>query len=132
MNQGYVLWMDNYYNSPSLSTLLRDRGINVAGTLRLNRKDVPTSVKSKKLKKGEMVAAESNGIMVLKWKDKRDVAFISTFHDNSMGRKVVRGKEVVKPQCILQYNNNMGGIDKKDQMIQPYLIERKRYLRNGI
>jgi hypothetical protein len=38
MNNGYCLRMDNYYNSPFLCLLLSNMGINVAGTLRLNRK----------------------------------------------------------------------------------------------
>ena len=122
LNKGYTLWMDNYYNSPSLCLLLKDKGVNVAGTLR----HVPPIVKDKKLKKGEIVAAESNGIMVMKWKDKKDVSFITTFHDNSMSTKQVRFKQVTKPTCITQYNHSMGGVDKKDQMIQPYLLERKR------
>jgi hypothetical protein len=33
--------------------------------------------------KGELLAAECNGIMVLKWKEKRDISIIS-FHDSEM------------------------------------------------
>jgi hypothetical protein len=91
MNKGHTLWMGNYYNSPSLCVLLRDNGVNVAGTLRLNRKHVPASVKNKKLKKGEAIGVECNGVMVMKWRDKRDASFISTFHDNTKVTKNVRG-----------------------------------------
>jgi hypothetical protein len=62
MNKGHTLWMDSYYNSPSLCVLLRDNGVNVARTLQLNRKHVPASVKNRKLKKGEAIAAECNGV----------------------------------------------------------------------
>jgi hypothetical protein len=48
---GYTFWMDNYYNSQSLCSLLRDNGIDVSGTLHLNRKHVPQLAKSKKLAK---------------------------------------------------------------------------------
>jgi hypothetical protein len=65
--------------------------------------------------------------MVMKWRDKRDVSFISTFHNNEMStKKKVRGKDVTKPSCILEYNSCMGGVDKKDKMLQPYLMEHKR------
>jgi len=50
------------------------------GTLHLSRKDVPLRVKEKKLKKGELVAQHSGPVYVLKWKDKKDVTMISTYH----------------------------------------------------
>jgi hypothetical protein len=90
MNKNHKLWMGNY-NSPSLCVVLRDNIVNVTGTLRLNRTHVPASVKNKKLKKGEAVAAECSGLMIMKWRDKRDVSFIPNFHDNTMVTKNVRG-----------------------------------------
>jgi hypothetical protein len=53
----------------------------VAGTLHLNRKNVPPTVKNAKLKKGEVISQQSNGVMVIKWEDKKDVTMISIFHD---------------------------------------------------
>jgi hypothetical protein len=60
------------------------------------------------LAEGESITAECNGIMVMKWRDKREVSFIFTFHDNTMQTQSVRGT-----------------MDMKDQMVQPYLVERK-------
>jgi hypothetical protein len=48
--------------------------------LALSRKDVQQRVKDKKLKKGELVAQHSGPVSVLKWKDKKDVTMISTYH----------------------------------------------------
>jgi hypothetical protein len=79
---GNTLWMCNYYNSLSLCSLLRDNWNNVTGILLLNRKHVPQLVKSKKLAKGKSVASECNGIVAMTRKDKTEVVFISTFHDN--------------------------------------------------
>ncbi|KAG8237489.1 hypothetical protein J437_LFUL017034 [Ladona fulva] len=56
--------MENFYNFPYLSSLLRKHGVNVAGTLRLYRKDVPVCVKDKKLKWGESITYESNRVEV--------------------------------------------------------------------
>ena len=64
--------------------------------------------------------------MILKWQDKKQVSFISSFHDSSMETPQRRGKEIRKPKCVRQYNKFMGGVDLKDQKLQPYLIERKR------
>jgi hypothetical protein len=43
----------------------------VAGTIRLNRKNVPPTVKNAKFKKGEVISQQSNGVMVIKWEDKQ-------------------------------------------------------------
>lgn len=50
-------------------------------TLKSNRKLNPPDVVKAKLKKNEVIARESDtGIVVLKWKDKRDVLMLSTMH----------------------------------------------------
>ena len=51
------------------------------GTLRANKKDVPKEILVAKLKRGEMVAKlDQDGIVEVKWKDKRDVRILSTKH----------------------------------------------------
>jgi hypothetical protein len=51
---------------------------------------------------------------------------ISTFHDNTLRTLRKRGVDVKKPVCVLEYNQQMGDVDLKDQKLQPYLLERKR------
>jgi hypothetical protein len=48
--------------------------------LALSRKDVPQRVKNKKLKEGELVAQHTGPLSILKWKVKKDVTMISTYH----------------------------------------------------
>jgi len=84
-------------------------------------------VTEKKLKKGELVAQHSGPVSVLKWKDKKDVTIISTYHGEET--RVKRAKcrqENRKPVTVLDYNENMGGVDLKVQLLQPYLLERKK------
>ncbi|KAJ8895004.1 hypothetical protein PR048_000313 [Dryococelus australis] len=53
------------------------------GTLRKNRKNLPIQVTKAKLKKGEIIAKESqDGILVLNWKDNRNVLILSTKQRN--------------------------------------------------
>jgi hypothetical protein len=40
--------------------------------------------------KGGAVAAECSGVLVVKWRDKRDVSFTSIFHDSAMVTKYER------------------------------------------
>ena len=84
-------------------------------------------MKEKKLKKGEIVAQHSGPVSVLKWKDKKEVTMISTYHgeETRMNQTKCR-QEKQKAVSVLDYNENMGGVDLKDQLLQPYLLERKK------
>jgi hypothetical protein len=59
LGKGYTVWTDNYYNSPELAHFLKRHNTDCLGTLRLNRKNAPQEVKTKKLKKGETVCQHS-------------------------------------------------------------------------
>ncbi|KAG8234258.1 hypothetical protein J437_LFUL016018 [Ladona fulva] len=96
------------------------------GTLRTNRKNVPKKVKDKQLKKGELAGQHCGPVSVVKWKDKKVVTMISTFHGIETKTIIKRGNELIKPVSIIDYNKHMGGVDLKDQFLQSYLIERKR------
>lgn len=39
---------------------------------------------------------------------------------------VKRGKEKQKPICVIYYNHHMGSVDKKDQLLHMYSVDRKR------
>lgn len=52
--KGYTLWMDNFCNNPGLAKILKGQKTDCAGTLRLNRKNLPKDFQTKKLGKGEM------------------------------------------------------------------------------
>lgn len=127
LDKGHTVWMDNWYNSPDLSVLLKSRKTDTCGTLKLKRKNVPQEVKSTKLNKGEIVANSSKNVMVLKWRDKRVVTLISTFHNHEMKLNVKKtGQAEFKPELVFDYNKEMGGVDKRDQMLHSFLVERKR------
>jgi hypothetical protein len=51
---------------------------------------------------------------------------ISTYHGAEFQSVVKRGKEKQKPVCVIHYSQHVGGVDKKDQLLQTYLIERKQ------
>lgn len=78
LNNDRALYMDNFYNIYDLASKLIEKNTFCTGTLRLNRKNTPKDVVMSKLKKGKTVARYSHGVMIGKWGDKRDVAYIST------------------------------------------------------
>jgi len=74
LDKGRTMYTDNWYTSVTLANQLLNRSTNLVGTLRSNRKFNPVSVVKAKLKKGEIMSSQSQkNIVVLKWKDKRDV-----------------------------------------------------------
>jgi len=84
-------------------------------------------VKEKKLKEEELVAQHSGLVSILKCKDKKDVTMISTNHGEETRMKLTKCRqEKQKPLSVLDYNENTGGVDLKDQLLQPYLLERQK------
>jgi len=66
-------------------------------------------------------------VSVLKWKDQKEVTMISTYDGEKTRMKLTKCRqEKQKPVLVLDYNENMGGVDLKDQLLQPYLLERKK------
>lgn len=80
LDKGHHLFMDNFYNSVTLSNYLLSKKTHITGTLRADRKYNPKEVVAAKLKKGEIIWRRNGEVYVTKWKDKRDVLSISTAH----------------------------------------------------
>ncbi|XP_008184865.1 piggyBac transposable element-derived protein 4-like [Acyrthosiphon pisum] len=120
LNKGYSLFTDNFYTSPQLSMYLHKRKTNTCGTVRKNRKLMP-SIEGK-LKLGEREARCTDKLLAIHWKDRRDVYMLTSMNTNEMvdtkniDRKT--GKKYLKPQyCVVSYNKNMGAIDKTDMLL---------------
>ncbi|KAK5980018.1 PiggyBac transposable element-derived protein 4 [Trichostrongylus colubriformis] len=98
MDEGRVLCTDNFYTSIELAEMLLRRKTDLIVTLRKNRKRIPKTVKEKKLKRGDVLfQQDDNGILVMKWKDKREIFLLSTKHDGSLGSSG-------KPALVEDYN----------------------------
>ena len=81
LNDGRTLYVDNFYTSYELAVSFLKQKTHVVGTLRSSKKNTPKEVMTAKLKRGEMISREDeNIIVVLKWKDTRDVRMLSTKH----------------------------------------------------
>lgn len=126
---GRTVCTDNYYTSIPLAQFLLEHKTHLVGTLRTSRKGLPSEVCGARLKKGETVARENDmGMVVMKWKDKRDVLMLSTKHDGMMmstGKKNNQGQDVMKPKAVLFYNSTKQGIDLSDQLSSYHTAVRK-------
>ena len=115
----YVVVTDNFYSSPGLFRDLVARGFGACGTVRRDSKGLPVEVTDTTLRKGAVTSSVDDSILTLKWKDKRDVLMLSTYHNSSMVTKTRRSRgavggveDIQKPQVVEYYNQNMGGVDK--------------------
>ncbi|CAH1989196.1 unnamed protein product [Acanthoscelides obtectus] len=127
LNEGRMVITDNYYTSLQLAKYLYDRNTHLLGTLRKNRRGLPEEVIIHKLRKGEIISRQNGCITVSKWKDQRDVLFLSTVHDDEMktcGKKR-NGEDKIKPSAILDYNKGKQGVDISDQFASYYTCLRK-------
>lgn len=84
----YHVYMDNFFSSVSLADKLREKDTFMIGTIRVNRKQWPTSLRnmkglSKVLTRGQSKTQDVDGIECLVWKDNKAVAFINTITDPS-------------------------------------------------
>lgn len=118
LNFGRCLFIDNWYSSVELAEKLNCENTHVVGTLRANRRGNPRDVISKKLKKGELFTQQSNSnIVVMKWRDKRDIYLITTKHtDETIEIRRRTGDIIKKPLAVEDYNVGKSFIDRSDQM----------------
>lgn len=127
LNKGYCLTTDNYYTSPELADILLSHHTDIYGTLKINRKDIPKELQSKKLKRGEICAYQRGKVCIIKWMDKKIVTLLSTIHSPEMVEVASHNNEIKrKPKVVMEYNNTMGGVDRMDQHLTSYPIIKKR------
>lgn len=135
LDQGYRIFMDNFYTSTHLFQHLLDRKTLACGTTRKDRRGFPSELKDarweKKARRGEIRWLRDCNILYLQWKDRRVVNMMSTVHTANdkvtAKRREKRGNSwteisVAKPLLIHDYNAGMLGVDKSDQMIGYYNV----------
>ncbi|RXM30423.1 PiggyBac transposable element-derived protein 4 [Acipenser ruthenus] len=119
LGKGHIVCTDNWYNSPALFECLHSQDTDACGTVRSNRKRMPQF--KTKLEKGEVHFLHTDKLLAAKWRDKRDVHILTSVHKPVM--KVTdnvdhaTGDNKVKPECVLEYNQKMGSVDKSDMQI---------------
>ena len=108
--------------------LAEEKNTYFIGTVNTNKKGLPKDVKKMKMKHLERkLFCDANGPgpnLVVAWRNQKGskpVVDISTFHDNETIRKRKRfGVIVTMPKVISDYNVNMNGCDRADQLIGYY------------
>ncbi|XP_043488988.1 piggyBac transposable element-derived protein 4-like [Polistes fuscatus] len=130
--KGYHITVDNFSTSIALARSLFEKNTFLSGTIRSNRKHIPSQLKSK-LEVGEYKYQRNREILLLAYREKKsqkkNILLLSTHGTAANKTTVIRRRnqerEVQKPALIHDYNKYMGGIDVSDMMIYSYLDERR-------
>ena len=123
------LYADNYFTSVHLAVDLLQADTYLCGTTRATRREFPRTLAAVRLQRGESVKwTNGDGVMLVKWHDKRDVHMIAT---NDAGEDFVRAtrrkrqiEDVTVPVCVGTYNQHMGGVDRLHQLRSYYGVGR--------
>lgn len=126
LNKGYRIYLDNFYTLIHLAKLLCQNNTDIVGTMRINRVGIPSEIKTKKLQKNKHIVRFKDKLIVLKWKDKKDVLMLSSIHNDEKTMIEKRGRRQEKPNVVLDYNKNMGGVDLGDGVMVAYTAARNR------
>lgn len=141
LNQGYHLYIDNFYTSKVLLKYLFDHGVPCTGTIRENSRGFPANMKNGKqwskasnVERGSMRWERDPPILSLQWLDNKVVSMLTTIenaNDSLQVRRktktagVWRNRNVPQPQAISSYNQYMNGVDRSDQILATNNVLRK-------
>ena len=140
LNQGYSLFVDNFYTSPTLASDLFAQKTHVTGTLDRTRKGIPPEVIESFCKNQTSCMYVRDDCTVYSvWKDTKCLSVLSTKYPGYSEKTVKcntkdadghhEKSDVPIPSPIYRYNKYMSGVDKSDQLINYYNVLRisKKY-----
>ena len=141
LNQGYNLYLDNFYTSPELLSSLFMSGTSATGTVKLNRSGIPKCLLNvhewaRKHERGDVRWIRHSPVLALQWVDSKPVTILTTLfsanEETTCERRVKRdGKfervEVTQPLAVHYYNQHMNGVDRSDQMLSNHNVRQKCY-----
>ena len=138
-NKGYHLFVDNFYSSLTLFRDLFDNGVLATGTILPSRRSFPAALKNTKewakgKERGCMRWVRDPPCLVLQWVDNKVVSMITTVGNANDHVQVSRKQRnagswtnilVQQPQIFQTYNLKMNAVDRSDQILSTFNIQRK-------
>ena len=127
LNRGHILYLDNWYSSPSLCLYLHKHNTGMCGTVRRNRSYMPELPTRRE--KGSIIHMQANNVLLISWMDNRDVNLLTSLHppafEDARRRDRATGERLQKPAAVNDYNINMRLVDKSDAVISSVECARK-------
>ena len=140
-NQGYHLYIDNFYTSSVLVKYLFQQEVPTTGTIRENSRGFPKNLKNgaqwakaSNVQRGSMRLERDPPILALQWLDNKVVSLLTTIENANDSLQVNRKtrtagiwstKVVQQPQAISSYNQYMNAVDRSDQILATHNVNRK-------
>ena len=122
------LYGDNFYLSLALIRDLHDAETYFCDTIRKNSRGLPKQISDIRLQRGQSEKLSTDhDIVFCLWFDKRDVYVVATDttgEDTVKPRSRLTPHEIKVPEMIVDYNKNMGGVDRLDQFRSYYNVGR--------
>lgn len=140
LNQGYHLYVDNFYTSVTLFKDLFTRGVGATGTIRENRRDFPENLKDSKVwakgkNRGSIRWGRDPPCLALQWLDNKVVSMLTTIDNANVKMQATRKVKsahggwsstvVPQPAVIGNYNQYMNAVDRSDQILGTNNVHRK-------
>ena len=117
--KGHLVYIDNWYTSPTLVEFLHDRDTVMCSTVKENRKGMP-KLKSK-LVRGKVQVSHSDEWMSDRWEDEHSVRMLTSVHElefcATAKKSYLTNEDNIKPRCVHECNENMVGIDNFDRQL---------------
>jgi len=140
-NQGYHLYIDNFYTSTVLVKYLFQQGVPTTGTIRENSRGFPANMKdgsqwskAANVERGSMRWERDPPVLALQWLDNKVVSMLTTIENANDSIQVKRKtktagvwstKVVQQPKAIATYNKYMNAVDRSDQILATNNVLRK-------
>ena len=110
LDQGYHLFIDNFYASVTLAKDLFQHGTLVTGTILDSRRDLPASLKNGKVcgkgkPKGSMLWQRDAAVLALQWVNNKVVSMITTSGNANETTQVSRKRKAVVPGVPLMFGS---------------------------
>jgi len=129
----HILFIDNWFTSPTLLDALKAKGMRACGSVRRNRRGMPpiSLAQERNLRRGEWIKRQKGDMSVSVWKDQKVVWLlynhISSGETASLERWNEDGERVSVgcPKAIHDYFYNARSVDVVNQLHYSYLVGRK-------
>jgi hypothetical protein len=137
VNQSHVLFIDNFFTSPTLMMHLHSLGIAVCGSVRLNRRGMPPSSQLnerifRRMGRGDSMHLQEDSMCLVVWKDQNVMKVLyNHIQPNTRASTLKRwgddGRkfDLACPQAIKDYFYNARDVDVIGQLHYSYPAGRK-------
>ncbi|XP_015774285.1 PREDICTED: piggyBac transposable element-derived protein 4-like [Acropora digitifera] len=139
-NQGYHLYVDNFYTSVTLFKDLFAHGVRATGTIREIKRDFPENLKNSKQwakgkDRGSVRWGRDGPCLAVQWLDNKVVSVLTTIDNANVETQATRKcrnaqgkwttKDIPQPGVISNYNKYMNAVDRSDQILATHNVLRK-------